>query len=106
MTSPLASASVVLDGNGAGIVSVGPTVYGTVWTVTRLITSCTASPVSLNVYRQTVTPGNLVDSTKRGDGAASETHMTLNSGDVLIASYSGGPVGAVATFNIEGDQTR
>ena len=44
----------------------------------------------------------MIDTTRRGNSAVSETDVTFNNGETLTAVYSGGSPGAAVQFHIEG----
>lgn len=105
MSYPLQSQTTTLNGAGTGRVEVGPSVYGVTWHVALMVTSSDSalSPV-LKVYRNAVTSPAIVDQTLLGGSDVSPTDLTLTSGQRLVAVWTGGTPGAVATFNIEGEQ--
>lgn len=105
-TTPVAqSLSATFDADGNARAEIGPTVYGTKWTVTRLVTSTTSTDrAELRVYRNVESAGTLTDSTRSANADTSETRLELQTLDKLIFSWSKGTPGAVATANIYGSQ--
>lgn len=109
MESPITSGNVTLDGNGRGVVTLGPQVYGVVWHVTRMVTSVSGTAeisCRLSVYRQTETPSNMVDGTFVAGQDVSETDLPLRGGEVLVFVWEDGPAGAVATITLSGEIQR
>lgn len=100
----LASDSVTLDGAGAGMLEIGPSIYGTYWHVDRITTSCTAGMPGLQVFRSVATPSALLDTTRHGEAAVSETSLDLRPPDKLVCVYTGGTPGSVATISVTGEQ--
>ena len=106
------SASVTLDGTGAGTVSLGPTFPRERWLPDSTSISCTGSipttgTPSVFIYAGFgVTPGTFVDSTYNVTGAASSliAGQTLLSGEQVFAVWSGGPPNQVATLTVAGQR--
>jgi hypothetical protein len=102
--------SVTFDGSGAGTSApLGPQRYGEKWHVDRMVSSTTSDDTQktkLRVYRNTVTPGSLVDSTNSANSDVSETSLDLVSPDRLIFVFSNGTAGRVGTVTLTGEITR
>lgn len=99
------SATGTFDANGRATVSIGPTVYGARWNVTRLVVSTTSTAeTQLRVYRGSEQASRLVDSTYTANQNTSETDVTLGTLETLLFVWTGGDPGAIATAVIEGDQ--
>lgn len=100
------SASATFDDSGRAVVSLGPTVYGVAWEITRVVVSTTSSAqTQLRVYRGTEQASRLVDSTYTGNDNTSETDVKLSNLESLLFVWTGGDVGAIATAVIDGTQT-
>ena len=93
---------VTLDGAGSATRGFGPAKYREPWQIKRFTTQGTSAlePV-LNIYRGAA-GGSMIDTTRRGNSAVSETDVTFNNGETLTAVYSGGSPGAAVQFHIEG----
>jgi len=74
----------VLNAQGQGQFTFGPTLFGEQWNITNIATSTstsTASPI-LFVYRGLVAAANLIASTYDGSSDSDDTHVTLVSGSI------------------------
>lgn len=94
--------TVVLDGNGAGTVTVGPTKAGQRWQVIRYTTTgASATEPHLAVSRASA---DVIDTTLRGNGDTSEwtNPVVLWAGESLTFTYTGGTPGAAMTVYLEG----
>jgi hypothetical protein len=105
------SASVVLDGNGNGICSVGPQIVREHWNPTNVAVSATSfvKDAQCNVYLGTTpTAGQLVLSTTTGSSGDSSgaSGIDMQPGQLLIAQWKGGDVGATATLHVNGTRLR
>jgi hypothetical protein len=101
------SASVVLDGTGAGAASIGPTSQGEVWTLNTVAVHCdtAVSEAQCMVYvgagpspayfQGTALWGSTGDST-------SAQGITLAGGQQVFAVWSGGDVGTNAHLTVQG----
>lgn len=106
MSTPVSvSASATFDVNGRAIASLGPSVFGVRWKLSRMVTSTTSTAeTQLRVYRNTEQPSTLVDSTYTANQNTSETTLTLMTLEKVVFVWSGGDTGAVATVVLEGEQ--
>jgi len=81
-------------------------IYGSTWEVdTVQISTDSAQTYGVSqfiLYLNSVTPGGIRDSTYVGDGATSETKITMRAGDRLIGVWTGGDPGANATLTVRG----
>lgn len=102
----LQSITDTFDADGIARASTGPTVFGTKWEVTRLVTSTTSvADTTLKVYLNSETPSALVDSTYLANNDVSETNsIMLATLDKLVFVWEGGTPGAVATGIVTGMQ--
>ena len=106
------SASVTLDGTGAGTVALGPTFPRERWLPESTSITCTGTipttgTPSVFIYAgYGVAPGNVIDSTYNVTGAASSliSGRTLISGEKVFAVWSGGPPNQVATLAVNGQR--
>jgi len=110
-TLPLSmSASVVLDGTGAGTASLGPTSSGEVWQVASVGVHCNTNvneaiarvyagaSASPQYYRDATTWGSTGDST---DAVSSP----LAVGQEIFAVWSGGDAGTTAHVTVSGTRS-
>lgn len=97
------SATVTLDGAGAGAVQLGPARAGEAWRITRMSTRGTSALEPVLDVRRGSTVGPVVDSTRRGNQAISETDLELFSGEYLSIVYTAGTAGARMQFQLEGE---
>lgn len=106
-TVPLnASGTVKLSAAGAGTAQVSPTGLET-WQITRIavtVTSNVLEPVA-QVYVGSVAPGNLLAGTYTGSLDSSDENQTLNPGQGLLCTWTGGDAGATATLSVFGTVT-
>lgn len=104
-------ATVVLDASGNGIVSVGPTIVREHWTPTNVAVSATTAVLDAqcNVYLGTSpVAAQLVLSTATGSSGDSSgaSGIDMQPGQLLIAQWKGGDVGATATLHVNGNRSR
>ena len=83
-------------------------IYGTLWEV-KSVQISTDSPQTYGasqfyLYLNSQTPGGIRDSTYQGDGANSDTDITMRAGDRLIGVWTGGDSGSHATLTIRGEK--
>jgi hypothetical protein len=106
--NPGLSASVVLDVNGNGTVTLGPTIPGTTWNVTAqavLVNNGVATNVpTFLLYNGAVSPGNLLGGSYTGSNDSADFAVTLTPGQILTGVWSGGDAGMLATLSISGTQ--
>lgn len=105
-TLPLsASAQTTLDSSGAGTASAGPTAQGDVWTVTIIGVQC-ATNVKESIC-QVYLNNNLVGTTTWGSTGDSDTgvSLTVNTGQVVTASWTGGDSGTTAYLSLLGTRS-
>ena len=104
------SASVTLDGTGAGTVALGPQFPRERWLPESTSISCTGTipttgTPTVSIYAgYGVAPGTFVDSTYNVTSGASSliSGQTLTAGQQVFAVWSGGPPGQVATLTVAG----
>jgi hypothetical protein len=101
-------ASVTLNAQGAGTVSVGPNMPGVTWTVTSV--ACFTSTANLvptfYLYTPFVAPFNFVGGSYSGNNDQN-TGLTvlLFPGQLLYGVWAGGDNGATATMSVYGTFT-
>lgn len=109
------SASVTLDGNGDGTAAIGPGLPGVSWQPATIAVQVGLAPgedeiiseAQCNVYLG-IAPvaGSLLGATSTGStGDSTDCSATVWPGQELIAVWSGGDPGAVATMSIFGTKT-
>lgn len=94
--------SVKLDATGAGQVPLYATGGDLVVTLQTLATSTAVKQPTANVYRNAVTTANFIEGSYTGSNDSSNTRIVLHAGESLICVWSGGDVGATATYRISG----
>lgn len=98
-------ATSVADGNGVAraVASISPFRYGDIWKIVLMTTQSTSTTdVELRVYRNSESPGSMIDSTYAGRSATSPCEIWLKAGESLVAVWSKGDIGAVHTLRVEG----
>lgn len=104
-------ASVVLDASGNGIAFVGPTIVREHWNPTNVAVSATTAvkDAKCDVYLGTnPIAAQLVLSTATGSSGDSSgaSGIDMQPGQLLLAKWTGGDVGATATIHVNGTRTR
>lgn len=103
------SGRVTLDGSGNGTVAIGPLTAREVWHPGQVTVSANANPVneaSCNIYAgDTAIPMNFRDGTfsgSSGDSTDALNASEIRCGHRVIAVWSGGDPGQVATLVVTG----
>ena len=104
-------ASVVLDASGNGIAQLGPSIVREHWNPTNVAVSATTAVIDAqcNVYLGTsAIASQLVLSTATGSSGDSSgaSGIDMQPGQLLIAKWIGGDVGATATLHVNGTRSR
>jgi hypothetical protein len=107
------TASVVLNGSGAGTVQLGPSSPGEIWQPSQVSVSCsatvTAGTCQCSIYAGAGTgQGTFVDGTFSGDTGDTTDAIggrKVNPGESVFAVWSGGVPGATATAVVAGTRT-
>lgn len=105
------AASVVLNATGSGTVELGPATQGPpYWSLDTVLLTTNRpgqAPVPrAMVYLDVVSPGNLQGITYDASfGQASADGLKLGRGQKLIAVFSGGQVGDVASLTVVGTKS-
>lgn len=109
-TIPLyVTASVTLNGSGAGSAFLYPGQAGETWHITGItVTTTQASGTSTNVptvllYRGTVQPGATVGGTFSGVFDSASADFVLQTNEVLWAVWSGADPNQTGTIRVEGE---
>jgi len=107
-----ASANVVLDGSGNGIIQLGPAYAGETWYPASTSISCTGSQpagvATCFIYTGAyIAPGTFTDSTYNILGAASSliAGQQLHPGQYVWAVFTGGTPGQTASLAVAGTRT-
>lgn len=98
------SAAVVLNGSGAGFVTLAPDGM-TGWQVRQAHVATTSGPTDgseCKLYRTAVMPHRQLAETAQGGGDSFSFDARLRPGDTLVAVWSGGNPGDTATLNLSG----
>lgn len=99
------SASVILDGTGAGTVLLQNGKPFQTWEVLKVsvtVSTNVLEPIA-KVFLGPVSAGNLLDGTETGHNDSSDINATLMPGEYLTVQWTGGDVGAVATASFYGN---
>lgn len=99
-------ASVTLNAAGAGTVQIGPDSGPSTWNITGVIVQTNRpgqAPVPrVQVFNSNATPGNSQGVSYDGSFAQGDCDITLTRGQYLIAEWTGGKSGDVATITVTG----
>ena|SRR5690242_3268328 len=100
--------TVVLDADGAGEIRLGPTAGPPTWHITGVILQTSRpgeAPVPrCRVYQDTTDANGVQGLTYDGSFASGRCDVTLVRGQVLIARWTGGQAGDVASMTISGEK--
>lgn len=101
-----ASERAVIGADGRARVELGPDVGPPYWTVTKVVVGTSRpgqAPVpSLDLYLDSEDANGWQDTTYDGSRDASEVSIEVKRGQHLIALWSGGQPGDVATLSVSG----
>lgn len=111
MTQIDESTTVVLDGSGNGTAILGPQRVREKWTLTYASVSASTAVVeaTCTLYRGIGTVrGKRISGTATGSSGdtCGLANMELQPGQTLLAVFTGGDAGAVATLNAYGEKAR
>ena len=101
-----ASSPVTLDGNGNAQSFVSPN--GTEkWNITRYAVLTTQDPAATTIpicklYLDSIADANFIDGTYTGNQDAGDGDITLEKNQKLVAQWTGGIPGSVATLSVFG----
>ena len=101
--------SVTLDANGEGTVELEPGIPSGPpnWRVTSLVTQTNRvnlAPIPrVAVYLNTVAPENVLCVSSNGSFGQANGHQELSRGAKLVAVWTGGQAGDVATLTVNGE---
>ncbi len=104
MPPPLATAQVVLDGNGTGVASVTCDA-GSRWEITNTAVSTTDTvlqPTARLYYGSRPTPGSFVEGTYSGALDNSNTPHEIAGGETITVEWTGGDPGITAYLAVYG----
>jgi len=100
------SERVTLDASGAGRLELGPDTGPPYWNVVKLVVKTTRpgqAPIpECTVYLDTEDDNGLQDLTYDGSRDASDVDIDVQRGQHLIAVWTGGQAGDVATLSVSG----
>lgn len=101
----ITSRTVSFDTGRNAIAIMGPERAAQKWHVTRMVTNAGLSNdfITLIVYRNFATPTNILDSTKAGVQATSETDLNLLEGEKMIFAWAGGTPNTPAIMIVNGE---
>lgn len=85
---------------------VGPTYAGESWKVQRYSVSLSTGFGTCKVYKNSVSPASLIDSTEDGHLATSENNsVELMLGETIIFQWTAATTGAIGTVNMSGTRS-
>jgi len=92
------------DASGRATAFLGPERASQLWRIKRVTVSTTSSTkTQCKLYRTAESPSRQLDNTPRGNSDTSEDNSyEFRTPEKLLAVWTGGTVGAVATLNIIG----
>lgn len=99
------SAQSVIDATGGAAVSTPSPRVGTSWLVEQIIVRLEASGLAslCTTYKNTAVPSNMISPTRTGNSDTdSIPNVTLYPGETVIAVWTGGTVGVIATVSLRG----
>lgn len=100
----LVSISATFGANGEARAILGPVVFGTDWTVKRIVTTTTSVLESvLNVYFNVESVSSRIDGTYSGNKDVDDAEIPLRTLDKLVFVWQNGTPGAVATVILSGE---
>lgn len=108
-TLPLSASVSATIASGRAIGRLSPQVAGSSWRIKRMVTTAnidSTTLLNLKVYKNSEQAGNLLDGTDSAAQDASETDITLETTDVLIAVWSSDDPalnGSICTLIVSGD---
>lgn len=92
----------ILDSNGYGSTNVVPQGGELTVTLTSVsVSSNTLEPVA-KIYLNVIGDSGFVEGTFSGSSDASDSSYIVSQGETLTAVWTGGDVGAIATFRVTG----
>jgi hypothetical protein len=97
-----------LDAAGNATIELGPTSGPVNWEVTSLVTQTNRvnkAPIPrVSVYLDTVAPENVLCVSPNGSFGQANGKQQLSRGSKLVAVWTGGQVGDLATLTVNGEQ--
>lgn len=108
-TQPLViGSSVTLDGTGAGQISLGPDQGPPNWRVTSIIIQTNRrgqAPIpAVQLYLDSVAPSNSIGLSYDGSFGQASGEQQLVRGQHIIAVWSGGQAGDIASLTVNGER--
>lgn len=101
-----ATAQAQFDANGRAVVVLGPTIYGVVWDIRKMVITTTSEALTeCRVYRGSESFLNMVDGSRAANQDVSDTQFSLASPDKLMFVWEKGSPGTSAIARVEGEQT-
>jgi hypothetical protein len=110
MTNLLVSASVTLNASGSGTASIGPGSQpgSPTWRVTGIIVQTTRpgqAPIPrIQVYLDSQDVGSILGLSYDGSFNQGATNLTVGRGQQLIAVWTGGQSGDIASITVTGEK--
>lgn len=97
------TANITLNAGGSAVLFFSPSKYREEWHISRFSTegNSVLEP-NCNIYRGAA-GSRLLDTTRRGNSAVSETELVVMAGERITVVYSNGTPGASMQFHIEGE---
>jgi hypothetical protein len=96
------------NASGVATVTIGPRRAFEKWQVTRVAVQSTSSVLvpTCRLYRGAAVASRLIDGTYTGTLDSTDLSLTLQSGEDLVAEWSGCDVGATCTVTVDGEAVR
>lgn len=93
------------DASGRAVATLQPLRAFERWRVKRMTVQSTSTTLvpTCRVYRGAESASRLVDGTHTGTLDHSDTDLSLQNGESMIAVWEGADVGSICTLSIEGD---
>jgi hypothetical protein len=96
-----------LDASGGATIELGPTTGPVHWQVTSLVTQTNRvnqAPIPrVSVYLDTVAPENVLCVSPNGSFGQANGNQELSRGSKLVAVWTGGQAGDLATLTVNGE---
>lgn len=101
----LQSAQAVAGVDGVAVIRLGPTIYGTTWTVTGMsVNSDSVNVPRVDTFRNTIAATAFLEGTNSGNADTSDSHYDLLFGDALVFQFRGCDPGSNCIVVITGKQ--
>ena len=97
----------IVEADGSAIIYARPERGNERWEVSGYEGFCSSDAMTLlSVYAGSVLPHNLIEHTRRGNGAPSNKRLKVPSGEQIVFMWTGGTPGRLASITIKGTVIR